>query len=604
MPVPELIHHSGWPWPLEAVQDWFDSLWNWIQEAANAASAWLYDSVFKLFSDVGTWLDNWFRQAHVWISDIGGWLYTGIFKLFGDVGTWLDAWFQKAHAWISDVGGWIWNQISPKLADIWGAVAGFAGWLDGEISGLGGWLWSQIEPALAAAWTGISDGLTWVGAQVNEGAGWVAGEVKTMFDGAVAGFGAAIMDAVSGLGAMLSKAFEGTIDWFWTQLAPALGQVAGILTDRVLTPIWEGLQWLQNWIVLRALDMISGVENLFKGHSHISPEDAFALAPKVILAAAGMGLGATAICSVAGIKVMGTGLPVGEIGSYIKDLVHPSMFITATLGTLLGVALITPLRYQYNKLFTPLIPPIMDLIRFVVREVIKPDVFYDLAGYHGYSRERAEWYWEAHWVMPSFGNIVDAFHRGVISEAERDTYFILHDYKPEPRPGIRTSDQRIMASVVKTLIPRVDLRYAWELGQKTDEELVDAYRTLGYEDDSELMAAIQMARALVEEVHKVRDQWLTDFLKGHILEGTLRANLAVIGIGPARIDYYVIYAKKRREREHNERLLDIYDDAYFKDLKTYEELRVDAEPIIVDTDALELFLTEAYIRKYKKPKVD
>ena len=262
------------------------------------------------------------------------------------------------------------------------------------------------------------------------------------------------------------------------------------------------------------------------------------------------------------------------------------------------------MRQYFNAMFRPEIPGSGDLIRFVVREVIDPNIFAEYMGYRGYSEEISKWYWEAHWVLPSFGNIVTAFHRGIISEAERDTYFILQDYKPEPRPGIRVSDQKLMAGVVKTLIPRVDLRYAWELGQKTDEELVDAYRTLGYEEDSELMAAIQMARALVEEVHKVRDQWLTDFLKGHILEGTLRANLAVIGIGPARIDYYVLYAKKRREREHNERLLDIYDDAYFKDLKTYEELRADAEPIIVDTDALDLFLTEAYIRKYKKPKVD
>lgn len=205
-------------------------------------------------------------------------------------------------------------------------------------------------------------------------------------------------------------------------------------------------------------------------------------------------------------------------------------------------------------------------------------------------------------MLPGRGEIVDAFHRGILTKEERDAYMVLHDFKPEPRPGIKVSDLAIVAGIAKTLIPRVDLRYGWEMGDISDEDLEDRYRWLGYEDDAPLMADIQRSRALVEEVHKVRDQWISDFLEGYIREETLRANLIEIGIGAVRVDYYVQYARMRRAREAKKDWLDYYEDGYVKDLVTDEEVEARAKEILVDPEALDLFLRSAYIRKYRKPK--
>jgi len=209
---------------------------------------------------------------------------------------------------------------------------------------------------------------------------------------------------------------------------------------------------------------------------------------------------------------------VVEIGQRINDAMGYPSVVREIASAPLRYGLFPQLAYWWNKQYTPLIPNLTDLITMLVREVITPEQYVDLASMQGESKIWADRRWETHWRLPSPDYLIDSYHRGNISKAELDKFIVWHDYRPAPRPGVSKSDLEIMGGIFKALIPRVDLRRGWTAGLVSDEELVERYRWLGYEDDAELMAEIQKNAALESDRGAVaraagrrfRDQRMTE----------------------------------------------------------------------------------------------
>jgi len=626
---------AGWPWPLDGVQAWFEDLWTWIGDAARSAvsvvSGWV--------NDAAAWL--WSR-----ITEVGGWLW----ERFQEIGAGLSK-------LLSDAGAALLKNLSDLAGSLSQGITGFFSWIWDQLTRIGQWItgviWGWVDGSLrwltdTFRWLQgvISDTASWIVDQLSGMGDFVVSEVRTMFDGAFAGIAEVFRDWPTKLWEAFTTPFLGAFDTL-------VGYMGGVKSasspERFVMekrPVW----W-EGWPACIISDGLAGafkrdelsgetfldkakhayglsspewVEDLTKvskdyfgridkeyvqkliapptGSSPITGEEAIRWGTGIVSTAVGL---AAAIWTAHIIAEAGS---LGQLDG-VNELYHNLMSATglaaisaAFLHVPLEVGILTPTRQFYNEVFRTTLPGPTDLIRFVVREVITPDRFSKVMPLHGYSDEWTKAYWEAHWILPAFDNVVDARHRGLISEEELEKFLIWHDYSPKPRPGIEKTDVEIMRGLLKTLIPRVDLRYAWELGRLTDDELVAWYERLGYEEDSELMAEIQMARSLVEEMHKVRDEWIRDYVDGFIDEDVLRANLAEIGIGPRRIDYYVIYAAKRRDRERLRDLLDLYRDGYMKDLITEEELRDRVMEIIIIPEVADLFVEKAHVDKYKKPK--
>lgn len=211
------------------------------------------------------------------------------------------------------------------------------------------------------------------------------------------------------------------------------------------------------------------------------------------------------------------------------------------------------LRYATNSLFTPYIPNQQDLIRIMVREDLGREWLDDRLKKHGFAQEWANHYWDSHWELVGIRNLYDMYHRGIIDKPTMAKMLVRHDYNPSDEiEGVGTinwPDNLIELST--SLIPRVDLRYAWEAGLIDDDELLRRMKMLGYSDqDAFFEASIQKRRTLTVEINEVRREVLKDFREGVIPEVTLRSNLADLGDTTEAIDYRVMSSQYFIERDH------------------------------------------------------
>jgi len=142
-----------------------------------------------------------------------------------------------------------------------------------------------------------------------------------------------------------------------------------------------------------------------------------------------------------------------------------------------------------EKYFTDywFIPSIPDLIRFAVREAYRDDIaakygydeefpitLVEIGRKIGLKEEYAKYYWRAHWELPSLTQGYEMLHRDVISKEDLETLLKIADIPSWWR------DKLIKISYYP--FTRVDVRRMYGMGVLTKEEVLRAYKDLGYDD--------------------------------------------------------------------------------------------------------------------------
>jgi hypothetical protein len=283
----------------------------------------------------------------------------------------------------------------------------------------------------------------------------------------------------------------------------------------------------------------------------------------------------------------------------LKELISPYYVMPFEIG------LFQPYRYELNRRYTPLIPQTQDLVRFVVREYFSdgvgtgsPAEFNKYMEYQGYAAKWSEAYWWSHWELPPLNQLYDAYHREIINSEQMDAYLKWHDYKPDPRKPGFPSDISILKDLSYELIPRVDLRRAFDYGAFDGAELKRRYKMLGYnEADAELQTKIAMEWIVTEEKNKARDELIRAYTEGMLADGDFRAKLTEYKIIGQPADYLIKYVQDRRKRERIDERMKAHSTAYRVDVETESEFTGYLSQLGYTSEAINYLLELENIKK-------
>ena len=387
---------------------------------------------------------------------------------------------------------------------------------------------------------------------------------------------------VSGFWAV-AKGFMGLIEWFGKALAtPVEAAIKGFITD-LETALMPGspekeiekqgkrLALLyRRRIEKMARKVVRGSPDLDLAH-----DEALNALATMITIELSTGVAALIADAVHPLKRIGIKESAGRIMDMMGlfDINRSIARIPADIG------IMAPLRYYYNKQYTPLIPGLSDLIYLRRKEAITPEQYAFYAAWHGESGTWADRRWRAHWREVAPGMYHNALHRGLIKEEQWEYGLIINDYNPEPWKPDFTPDLDLVRGLRKTLIPRVDTRRGWEYGvlarteelremyhawkrgevtlDPNDDAMARRYDLLGYEDDTLIQVEIQKRAALDGEINMVRREYIYWLEQGLMSADDLDRAFEDLETLRPRIWYWKAYARLRAARKAKEPLPEV-----------------------------------------------
>ena len=427
------------------------------------------------------------------------------------------------------------------------------------------------------------------------------------------------LEATGWLGSKIQALVKPGLNWLWSQIQGFFSTVADVLKEIGSWIITGIKKYVIDPFVEAVKASVYGLKSIADSIRTIMLTQLGGLAPQPIEGFYEKVFNAVAV---------GTEMSnITLIGSFLLDLTYPTKQTTIGdltkwilswswileiqhifINTTLDIAVREPLRQDLNRRFQYSLPGMGDLIRFMVREVFREDIvaLYRMdedyppqiepyAARLGYSPFWCKAYWRAHWELPSVQQGYTMFHRGVIDRPTLEALIRTLDIMPFWR------DKLIEISY--ELIPRVDLRRAWEAGIISDDELLKRMKWLGYSDeDARIELLTQKRVALAAEISDLERLTERRFRKGYITLEQAKAELSALGYHSTRIEMRIQYYNLLAEEAYRDAFLDLLEDLYSKDLITDEDLQTHASQIIARKEILDLYLQKCWLKKYKKPK--
>lgn len=215
------------------------------------------------------------------------------------------------------------------------------------------------------------------------------------------------------------------------------------------------------------------------------------------------------------------------------------------------------LKNKYNDFIKQLrfkIPPISDLIRFMVREAFDDNISqkfsYDndypsqidsFVEQNGLSRDWAKRYWRAHWQLPSPSQAYDMLHRNLITIDDLASLLKTADY---PRFW-----REKLIQLSTELYTRVDVRRMFRIGVLDESGVLKSYKELGYNDErASKLTEFTVKDVRLEQKDLTKNELLGLFEDSIIDETYLTNSLIKLGYDSVEIQYLISASQLKKQK--------------------------------------------------------
>lgn len=255
-----------------------------------------------------------------------------------------------------------------------------------------------------------------------------------------------------------------------------------------------------------------------------------------------------------------------------------------------------------------IIPSIQDLLWMTGKEVFEPDQVREYTLDSEFPFEQVEWmkkmglseywqhkYWEAHWTYPSMQQVLEMLHRGYLNEDQVYNYYRVVEIPPYWRDKLIKISYRPFT--------RVDVRRMHLLKTISDDELKQAYKDIGYDDDkAEKMKdfTIKYNKKGNDELSK--NEILSFYIDGIIFEQDVFLMLEEIGYDRNIIDLYIKKIKLKIQKEYIKEMIKVTEHLYINNMINTGEVYSRLNKVNITSEKIEVYIDKWDVSKEKTRK--
>jgi hypothetical protein len=602
---------GGWPWPLDGVQGWFESLWNtivswfrdissavwqaaqsafsWISSKLDAVWSWISSSLSSLSSTIWQAAQSAFSTLDSKLNAISSWILTRIGDLWNQIWgalTWLRDQISSLIAGIPQALAQLQRAIADAIAaaitNIPGLVEGFLAQLATSISQFFEPLLNSIHSALNSVYNALSQGLNslYNGLRdalnsLSNALGQGLNSLYERLNSALSQAGSVISNALGSLGGMIMSALTHARD----AIAAIPGQVKELL-DPVLSPIAQAIK--------------DAFQGLFDAIKKAFQDAATFITEKV-------------------------GKPIGEaianFFTWLKDMVTQAIeALTRILGVsgpvtpenalehAIGVALpafianfaiyvsATTLDLLHPIKGTGIVPTGVEVVKALGPQILVSSLAETYT--HVTIKRPLEYYWNS--IARTFRPIGPELDQMLFEEKiSEDTWRQIYRYHGWPEDLIEAwhetmfiepSDRILIDMFSFPVVPQ-----EW-IGRKLKER--------GYKpEDVNVIMAYAQAKALERARASREGIVITRYREGFITQDQAIMELQALGFRPEQIKKILAAAALALDTDVRKDRIEALRIAFRRDIITEDELRQALSELIVDPSRIDLIVATEIARK-------